>query len=72
MKGTALLVLRALDTALMIGEFSVAARASLEESAAVFRTMVREGREPTPAEWSQANAASDRMLEALAMRAAEQ
>jgi hypothetical protein len=72
MNGTALLVLRALDTALMIGEFSVAARAGLEESAASLRTMVREGREPTAAEWAQANAASDRMLEALAMRAADQ
>lgn len=66
---TALLALKALDAALMVGEFAAADRESLESSVKEIRQMIRENRDPTDAEWAAVNKVSDDILTRLAQRA---
>ena len=68
---TAFLVMKALDIALMVGEFTVEDRDALESSSADLKVILREGRDPTDAEWAEINQISDGLLSKLADRAAQ-
>lgn len=67
----AIITLKALDAALMLGEFQARDKANLEASASAIRAMLREERMPNAEEWADANRLADDALGRLAERAAQ-
>lgn len=63
------MALKLVDTTLLVAELRAEDRAELEASANILRTMIREGRGPTDAEWAEWNAVSDRIIAELTERA---
>lgn len=64
------LALKVLDTALMVGEYAAEDRTMLEKQVAALKSMIAEGRQPTDAEWAEANRYADDTLAKLAARLA--